>query len=454
MSTNLRNSLRAALEDLEEGTLVESDSAQAELADALLETEQAAQEAEEADQVVDELETVEDSLTDVEATVESFIEEGGMTQQTARMHHVAMQNILRRLPINVDRYVPSTESFGGYSDKLTASQEALEGVKNVLKKIADAIKKAWQKLVAAVKGLVSKFKKGGQATNQVALTVKSDLDELRKTKKAVPADVKVNTGSAGEILSIGGKWGNPVKALDAIKKGFDEGVKGWHGQVARLVAPVASAAETASVSRIRDAFEKVNLDSLKVPEGEICGGRRFKLDLGGAKGVTGGHATGGNMARFKGAAWANKAKDSGTTIERMGRLKFTLVTEGAGAASEQQAMDINSMFNLNKSVSDIADLIESYENSTWRHAEQGINEVVKASEALAQKGPDAVEKGQYNGGGAAASAAELADLKTALNNLNKLAELFRGVGPQYVQFMLQANRAALEYMKRCIDAHK
>lgn len=198
MSAILREALAAALESIDDD--LPRDTPEENVAEALLETEQAAQEAEEAEEVVEELEDADASLEAIVTALESHIAEGGMTPQTARSHNVAMENLLRRLPIDSSRYTVSHEAFGGTRDRLTASQEALEGAKNLLSRIWEGIKSAISKAWNAVKTFFATIGKSARALKAGAADLKSKAEaasghQLKEGAGEVAVPPAVTVGS-------------------------------------------------------------------------------------------------------------------------------------------------------------------------------------------------------------------------------------------------------------------
>lgn len=209
----IRDALAAALEsadaDLPEGVTPEEN-----LSEALMETEDAAQEADEAEDVVEELEEAADSMEAIVAALESHVADGGMTPQTAVTHNVAMSNVLRRLPLDQSRFTVSSESFGGTQDRLTATQEALEGAKNLLAKLWEGIKNAWTKAWNAVKNFFATIGKSSKALKAAAADLKNKADAASgKSLKEGAGKIDVPAG-----LVTGSKDGNVAAGLGNIVK--------------------------------------------------------------------------------------------------------------------------------------------------------------------------------------------------------------------------------------------
>ncbi len=255
----LRDALAAALESAE-NDLPEDVTPEENLSEALMETEDAAQEAEEAEEVVEELEDAADSMESIVAALETHVAEGGMSPQTATTHNVAMQNVLRKLPLDATRFTVSSESFGGTEDRLVASQEALEGAKALLNKIWEGIKNAWSKAWNAVKTFFATIGKSAKALKAAAADLKKKADaasgfSLKEgvSQIEIPAALLVGSTVTGEVSgnlnkvvqkgdSLGGLTKTAVSKLTMISNQLSTG----NGNTFEIAAEVAKLTASAS----------------------------------------------------------------------------------------------------------------------------------------------------------------------------------------------------------------
>lgn len=227
----LREALAAALESAD-NELPDGVSPEENLSEALMETEDAAQEAEEAEDVVDELEDAVDSTEAIVSALESHVADGGMTPQTALSHNVAMENVLRKLPLDVNRFTVSSESFGGTQERLVASQEALEGAKALLQKLWDGLKNAWTKAWNAVKTFFATIGKSAKALKAGAADLKNKAGSSGKSLKEGVSKIEVPAA-----LVTGSSDANVYNGLNAIVKKGNElggGIKAVTDKVGRI----------------------------------------------------------------------------------------------------------------------------------------------------------------------------------------------------------------------------
>jgi hypothetical protein len=219
MSRSLRNALIASMEsdDIELMNPL-TDQQETNIDEVLLEINEGAEEVQQADEVVEVLEDAEESMEALAASLEAHIAEGGMSPQTARTHNVAMSIALRGLPINVDRVTVSSESFGGHGDKLSASMEALEGVKETLKKLWEGIKNAIKNAWAAVTNFVATLRKSAPVIAAAAAKLKVRAEALKGAK--LKGDGKMDAVAAAKAFHVGGKFdGDVAGALRKIENG-------------------------------------------------------------------------------------------------------------------------------------------------------------------------------------------------------------------------------------------
>lgn len=185
------------------------------LDEAVQDVEETAVEAEESGEVLDELLEAADSVESICTALEAHIADGGMTPLAAMTHNVAMENLLRRLPVDSSQFTVSHESFGGTQERLVASQEALEGAKALLGKIVSGIKNAVTKSVTAVVNFFSTIGKSGRAITAAARILKSKAAEARR--QATPGKETIKVSGVAKKLHMDGKFdGNIDKGLKGV----------------------------------------------------------------------------------------------------------------------------------------------------------------------------------------------------------------------------------------------
>ena len=360
------------------------------------------------DEAVEELAEAGESLESLVSSLESFIADGGMGPQAADMHSRALAIATRKLPVNAADFTVSTESFGGTGDKLVASQEALENVKQLLSKIWDAIRNAVQSAWNAVKQFFATIGKSGPAVIAAGQSLKKRA-QAAKGQKPVGGKVSLSSAAA-DTLVVDGKL-VPAQALAAINHGYDVGVKQYTTKVTAALSPLIQAVYKGEVhpERLKEAAAKVDLkaalpDDMK---GKLPGGYYFDLTL--------------PEAYVKG----------GTDLEVLAKASLKLSRDksiSAKAGTEFEEMSVEQIEKMADQIIEIGKNMVAAK-SVAAAAEKGINDVVKAGNKLVASG-DSLEKD------------EVASAKSVLAKLNKAARLTTGCSHQYLSFMGTAAKAA------------
>lgn len=124
-----------------------------------------------------------EALEQYKAALESFIGEGGVDQKGARLLQIGLEHMSNRVGFSIaDRPNIAMESFGGASSKGRATQIALEG-------IGEQLKKVWASIVAAIKRIIDWVKDHFNKMFGAA-------EKLQKRAKAIAEKAKAVTGSA------------------------------------------------------------------------------------------------------------------------------------------------------------------------------------------------------------------------------------------------------------------
>jgi hypothetical protein len=354
------------------------------------------------DDAVEELAEAGESLESLVSSLESFIADGGMGPQAADMHSRALAIATRKLPINAADFTVSTESFGGTGDKLVASQEALENVKQLLSKIWDAIRNAVQSAWNAVKQFFATIGKSGPAVIAAGQSLKKRAQAAKGLK---PVRVKVSLMTGMNHLVVDGKL-DMSGALSAINHGYEVGVKQYTNKVVAGLSPLIQAVYKGEVhpDRLKEAAAKVDLNAALVDDmkGKLPGGFYFDLNA----------PESGDALEVLTKASLKLSQDKSKVVKT---ANFEVPTVEAVERAADQIIMIGKNLVAAKSVA--------------AAAEKGINDVVKAGNKLVASG-DTLEKD------------EVAAAKAILAKLNKAARLTTGCSHQYLSFMGTAAKAA------------
>lgn len=203
--SGLKNGLVFAMESDEEVTppvvpeMVPETQAEVETAAAEV-TEQVG-EIEEMDTAVDSAEADAGTLSDIQDVMaESVEKDEGLSETAAEIAEVAIESIRIRLGMKQTQpVIPSLESFGSKSSRVTATKIAMEGVGEMLKKI-------WENILKAVNWVWEKIKSFFLSLTKNRAALLKHLQGLQASAKALKADPEgVVTGNVVKAFNIDGK---------------------------------------------------------------------------------------------------------------------------------------------------------------------------------------------------------------------------------------------------------
>jgi len=358
------------------------------------------------DDAVEELSDAADSLESLITSLESAIADGGLSPQAADIHSRALANATRRLPLDASEYTVSTESFGGTGDKLQASMEALDGAKQLLTKIWEAIKNAVTGAWNAVKNFFATMGKSGPAVVAAGQSLKKKAAEAKQSKKT---NFNVSTWTQAQLntMVVNGK-ADPAAALAAINKGYDVGVKQYTSKILGALNPLYQAIQKGEVhpDRLKQVAASVNPEACLTEDmkGQLPGGYFFNLTVGEGEGLD--VLAGSSLKLDKdSAAVPKQVPMTDLTVDQISKLADEVVKMGQ-------------LIIASKAVAGMA--------------EKGINDAVKAGNSLVAKG-DTLDKG------------EVGSAKAVLAKLNKAARLTTGCSHQYLSFMGTAAKTAVSF---------
>jgi hypothetical protein len=208
MSSRLRQTLLLSLEDETsvEVPVVETgaDSLEGELAGVIA----ADQEVVDTDQAVEDLTDVQATLESLAITVEQSLADGGLTPREAALVEQVYQASAGR--VGLKSKVPSMESFGGSSDRERATRVTLEGFKERVQQVWQAIlnilKKWWIQIDKFFYSVFNAAPKLMGRANALALAASKHTDEVN-----VGAKLKLS-GVHAELAG-----GNAVQAANDLR---------------------------------------------------------------------------------------------------------------------------------------------------------------------------------------------------------------------------------------------
>ena len=193
--------LVAAMESADDSTLVDEVIPAADSAEtSLLETAEAGAEV---TGTLDDIESAQadgDSLGAIAETMEATEETGGLDPVAAEVAEVAVESICNRLGVTRRKY--ALESFSSKDKRVAATRYAVEEIKDVLKRIWDAIVAAFGK----VKEFLKNFFKALFDSNEKLAQRADALVNKATNAKGAPKEKEIAAGGFGKALATGGTF--------------------------------------------------------------------------------------------------------------------------------------------------------------------------------------------------------------------------------------------------------
>lgn len=408
-SNILMNALSVSMEGIDPTENIEinpvSEETTVAVDEALDEMNDAEEVVEEHDDAVEELEGAADSMESLVVALESAVKAGGMSPRTADMHNRAMAIAVRRLPVDAEHFTVSTESFGGTGDKLTASMEALEGAKELLSKIWTAIKNAVVKAWQAVMNFITTLGKSARALKKASGLLKAQAGGLSGSAP----DKKIDAIAFARIVHKDGKFDHKVvsEPLRGIVTNGNKIVAFTNKATETLKSSAYGIASWADVSKMEKNKVEVTIDTQDLPKEEIYGG--YVIESSNDKNSWG-------VPRLK---KATEFKDETCEIDVPAR---------------------NEIVALASRISDIADMVEQYDNKYFKNAKKEIDQAIKKADQLVKQVEENKETRNL--------------IRSNLRALRVLTSVPRSVGPEYMAFSARAAKAAFNLGKKAVAAYK
>ncbi len=193
----------------------------------------------EAEDDVEELHEIAEGLESIVASLESAVEEGGLDSQAAVFMQHAVDGYTKRVGLEATAIVPSLESFGGASGKAAATTISLEGIKETIQKVWQAIKNAVVKAIAAVKNFFAKIFGGVKKLRSRLAALQKAVDGLGDKKAGgkikVPSAnaLRLNGKADGKAIATGLK--NTAEMGTIVYDRVTKGASSFYSNVAAKI---------------------------------------------------------------------------------------------------------------------------------------------------------------------------------------------------------------------------
>lgn len=420
-------SLKQLFISMEDDTLNETDlvvaaddTIEIEIADAA----EAEHEAEEQSDNVEELGEISEGLESILISMESAMQDGGLSPQSALFMQHAVQAHVGRLGMSAGDVTPSMESFGGASGQAAATTISMEGIGDTIKKIWLAIKNAVAKAIQAVKNFFAKIF-GGVGK------LKSRIDSLKTAVAGLAAfdgsDIKVPNANT---LRYKGK---------ADISSIINGLKATDSQLGKVVPDMINTANDfygVKVARILGRSE-MNEEAKNALKKELATTTEETTQTI-AKIVQVSNVISGD-AVLRGSTTTNSEHGAATNIKAPRLVKgfgFKAIDDSATEAKAPTKSEMETILNL------AADIVAKLEDR-----KKGLEGLTKAREEASKK-TDAKVDGWMKKIKAGASAAVAGTVMRVCN-----VDLAAPINQTY-SHSFNVTRAALALVERAIASHK
>lgn len=383
---------RASLESAEEQLPVEGvlEGGENSLEAGILEVQEAAAPVAETETAIDELTEVAEGLEEIADAVEAAVEDGGLATGAAEMLTLATESYTRRLGLE-SAPVASLESFGGASNRLQATRVSLEGLRETVENIWNAIKQQITKWINALRDYYQRVWAAAPKLRKRAEELKAKIDGLDGKS---PKEKKVAAGGIVKALHISGKFpadlGAEIKKFGAL---IDTMIKDGNKNNVKFAEDVATAAAgfdaEKGVATVTALMKDINAKFTKHGSGvggkltAVTGDDRFGKDQTVERTA---EMPGGKAVFFTSRTSASAdAKAFGADVIASSSVKVLPVAkkEPDLANAEMEVLDIAAMRAVCEAVVGVADSIESYKRA-FEDADKAKSKLIEAGDKMAK----------------------------------------------------------------------
>jgi hypothetical protein len=225
-------------------------------------------EIDQADAAIDEAEDTVEALEGIRDALIEADKEGGLTRGGAQVLKVSLEHLYGRLGLPTDKVTPALESFGGSGSRQSATQVAIEDLKetagNVWRKIVEWAKKVWDWVVKWYNKLFDTNTK-----------LKARAEGLLKAVEAIKGDTKakneIDNAGLKKAVSVG--EGADFKAAAGALAGFADASSKAQGHYFDGITNMLTAVEKGQVGEVPAASfsfglsKESKVEGVEAPEG-------------------------------------------------------------------------------------------------------------------------------------------------------------------------------------------
>ena len=355
-----------------------------------------------------------DSLGAIAETMEATEETGGLDPVAAEVAEVAVESICNRLGVTRRKY--ALESFSSKDKRVAATRYAVEEIKDVLKRIWDAIVAAFGK----VKEFLKNFFKALFDSNEKLAQRADALVNKATNAKGAPKEKEIAAGGFGKALATGGTF-KKAAVIEALA-----GMPAW------LTSTMTSTTQKPSFAdKLKDmiADQKV-FDGYQLPAFKESGYKASGSE-GGMATFTGQELVGGRAFRVQ---RNDKALKGAEAFAAIGNWKIELATLKDAKAFEGDKVEALSVDEIVKVA------------TAARELSRGVIAVRKTQDALDK------EIGSLQGDArTAASAAPKEDEASARERAQLLARALSAAIQYNIRELTTATKYSTDVVKSGLD---
>ncbi len=310
----------------------------------LLEVQDTVEEGESQEAQVEEAVEVQEALGEYQEALESIAQQGGLDRNGAMILQIGLEQLCARVGIDASRSavpMPSMESFGGASQRVRATQLAMESV-------TDKMKQVWAAIVAAIKRAGEWLKGFWKTLTDSNVRLKARAEKVAAAARSAKADggAEIENGGLANKLHTNGKVEKQFGHDFAEFTSFCEAMAGkvipavvdYSGKMAEAVAKSAADQEQADIpfraADVKSAYSGIQLSAAEgeAAEGleslkskQLPGGKALLVQIPTADGIAGAES----MAKAKTVIGLFKPATAKATTEKMPAMA---AGEAAGVA--------------------------------------------------------------------------------------------------------------------------
>ena len=433
----------------------------------LLEVQESAAEGESREAAVDDAVEVSEELQEDAEDVKVAAENGGLDQVSAQILARSVNGKLASIGISPVRF-PATESFGGVSSRTGATQIALEGIKEKMKEIWQAIVNVFKKTAKWVRDHINKLFGAQEALQKRAKALSEKAGSM--TGKTIKADAKkIENDRIFNALQINGNF-NPEKISevgDLVNKMLagittsNTTIEGIIGEFDNVDDDNMDQSVAALETKIEDAKvfpgDLTTVKDPSVPEYRVSAGNGTTVEYSESDELLGGKIICKNKGDkvYQNSIRLNPKQKKPKTYE--GKKVDTAQASKCVELADSVESIADSLVKGRKDLEKIPELKDKLVKAAERLSNMRFDFEAETAPAEGTEGQQGEGQGESNPKPRSASArnsaakSNAANLRKSLQAVEKLAGSFP---LQFVQYTIGSCKSVLDYVELSLNNHE